>query len=117
MTPIKQVLLSFFLLLLVTGCAPVITNLTPADLKFEPSIQSYRDPKFDSTTFKTFSVFPYSLISDKAQLRGEIIEKQMLFALRRFPLAILMTCIGMMISSRECQFEGSLYISKPSLNG
>jgi len=78
---------SFFLLyiaviLIVTGCATTqVTNLTPVYLKSESSVQSFKDPALEESIYKTFSVFPISLIIDKTQLGG-ILERQMLFLVR-----------------------------------
>lgn len=69
-------------LLLTIGCVTTTTNLTPAGLQYEPSIQSYKDPAFKADTHRTFSVFPSSLINNDVQLKGGILEKQMLFVLR-----------------------------------
>lgn len=76
-------LLMAALLPVVSACAHMrTTNLSPAMLELEPSVQLYEDPAFDATGYQTFSVFSSSLISEKIQLGGVILEKQMLFALR-----------------------------------
>jgi len=79
----KFVLLPIALLLMIVGCATTrVTNLTPAYLQLEPSVQSYKDLSFKESEYRTFSVFASSLISDGTQLGGGILEKQMLFVLR-----------------------------------
>jgi hypothetical protein len=69
--------------LLLFGCAttPVKTNLTPANLQIDPSTSTYKDPSTDFTEFRTFSVFPFSLISKETKM-NEIMEKQVLFFIR-----------------------------------
>lgn len=56
-------------------------NLSVADLLEKPAISTFRDPDTDFSRYKTFSVFPFSLLSDKLP-SNEIMEKQFLFALR-----------------------------------
>lgn len=74
-------LLILLLLFAITGCANRISNLAPAQLTHAPMVEAFRDPNFKLTTYKTFSVLPYSTIT-KEQNTNPILEKQMLFALR-----------------------------------
>jgi len=78
----KLGLLLIAVMLMVIGCAVIPTNLKPAYLKLEPILHSYKDPALDVSKYKTFSVFPSSIISDETALKSGILEKQMLFALR-----------------------------------
>ena len=73
--------LILLLLLAITGCANRISNLAPAQLTHAPLVETFRDPNFNVTAYKTFSVLPYSTIT-KEQKTNPILEKQMLFALR-----------------------------------
>jgi hypothetical protein len=57
-------------------------NLSPAALKLNPTISSYRDPDVDFSRYKTFAVFPYSLLVSGGGAPNEILEKQILFFLR-----------------------------------
>ncbi len=68
---------------LMTGCAttPKITNLSPAYLYSKPILSSFKSPEVDFTGYRTFSVFPQSLIAGETEM-NEILEKQMLFFLR-----------------------------------
>jgi len=84
---IFYVLLYVSIFLMLVGCATTkVTNVTPLNHCAKPLIQIYKDPAFDESKYRTFSVFSSSLINDKAQIRnqlgGEILEKQMLFSLR-----------------------------------
>jgi hypothetical protein len=86
---IFSVLLYVTIFLMLFGCATTkVTNVTPLNLYGKPLIQTYKDPIFDEFKYKTFTVIPSSLISDKSQIKnqpgGEILEKQMLFSLRNF---------------------------------
>lgn len=65
------------------SCAtvPRVTNLSPAYLYLTPSTSSYQDPDATISGYRTFSVFPASLISEEANT-NEIMEKQLLFFLR-----------------------------------
>ena len=57
------------------------TNISPLYLRIKPAVSSYRDPDTDFGRYRTFSVFPFSLLSSEAAM-NEIMEKQVLFALR-----------------------------------
>lgn len=64
------------------GCATTrVTNLSGSELLIEPLILTYDDSDSGSRSFKTFSVFPNSLLSS-AQQTNDILERQMLFFLR-----------------------------------
>lgn len=58
-----------------------ITNFTPAYLEIGPRITYYEDPMFNAKPYRTFSVFPNSILSENSSIAG-ILEKQMLYALR-----------------------------------
>lgn len=78
-----RVLTSALVALALTSCAtvPRVTNLSPAYLYLTPSALSYQDPEATLSVYRTFSVFPASLISEDAKT-NEIMEKQLLFFLR-----------------------------------
>jgi len=61
--------------------APRVTNLSPAYLYLTPSVSSYQDPEATLAGYRTFSVFPASLLTEDAKT-NEIMEKQLLFFLR-----------------------------------
>lgn len=81
MLAITRNALILLFLLAVTGCANRISNLAPAQLTHAPLVETYRDPNFNVSAYKTFSVLPYSTLT-KVQKTNQILEKQMLFALR-----------------------------------
>lgn len=68
---------------LLAGCASTsrMTNLSPAYLYSKPTVSSYKSPEAKIGDYRTFSVFPQSLFSEKTEM-NEILEKQMLFFLR-----------------------------------
>jgi hypothetical protein len=78
-----RALKSALMALALTSCAtvPKVTNLSPAHLYLTPSTSSYQDPEATLSDYRTFSVFPASLISEDAKT-NEIMEKQLLFFLR-----------------------------------
>jgi len=78
-----RVLASALAALALTSCAtaPRVTNLSPAYLYLTPSVSIYQDPEATLTEYRTFSVFPASLITEDAKT-NEIMEKQLLFFLR-----------------------------------
>ncbi len=78
----KSMTLAIGLLLIFTACAAKLNNLSPAYLKSGPFVQSYNDPSSDITEYKTFSVFPISLIENENDIKDDVVERQMLFALR-----------------------------------
>jgi hypothetical protein len=66
----------------ITSCAaPRKTTLSPAALRAEPVATSYKDPGANFSQYKTFSVFPLSMISKEPKM-NEIMEKQLLFQVR-----------------------------------
>ena len=67
----------------LSGCASTsrITNLSPAYLYSKPTVSSYKSPEADISRYRTFSVFPQSLISEQTKM-NEILEKQILFFIR-----------------------------------
>jgi hypothetical protein len=74
---------SIFCILLILACASnQISNITPILLTSNPLVETYREPWINSESYKTFSVFPKSLINDKTDFNNTILEKQMMFALR-----------------------------------
>ena len=73
--------ISSSLLLISCAIATKVTNLSPAYLYSIPSTSSYRDPDAQLDKYKTFSVFPLSLISEGANM-NPILERQLLFYLR-----------------------------------
>lgn len=78
-----RVLASALVALALTSCATAlrVTNLSPAYLYLTPSVSSYQDPEATLGDYRTFSVFPASLITKEAKT-NEIMEKQLLFFLR-----------------------------------
>lgn len=58
-----------------------VNNLAPANLKFPPTVQTYQDPDANFSNYRTFSVFPASLVI-KGVKTNPIMEKQILFFLR-----------------------------------
>lgn len=78
-----RVLAGAFAALALTSCAtaPRVTNLSPAYLYLAPSVSSYQDPEATLADYRTFSIFPASLINEDAKT-NEIMEKQLLFFLR-----------------------------------
>ena len=73
-------------LLVIVGCAtsPEVTNHTPIlrySLTTKPSVTVYADPDVDWSKYKTFSVFPYSLLDTESKL-DSIAQKQVLFYIR-----------------------------------
>jgi hypothetical protein len=79
--PSRLAILTFVLLLFGCATTPVKTNLTPTLLLLDPSVSTYKDPSVDFTKYRTFSVFPLSLISKEVKM-NEIMEKQILFFIR-----------------------------------
>lgn len=73
--------LVFSILLLISCATTKVTNLSPAYLYLTPSTSSYRDPDAQFENYKTFSVFPLSLISEEAKM-NPILERQLLFYIR-----------------------------------
>lgn len=57
------------------------TNLSPVHLHFEPTLSAFKDPDTDFSQYRTFSVFPASLLYEDASSNA-IQEKQVLFFLR-----------------------------------
>lgn len=80
MTFSKYIMIIIFIWF-ITGCAHSISNLAPAQLTLGPKVEAYLDPSFKPESYRTFSVFPFSVITKK-QESNPILEKQMLFALR-----------------------------------
>ena len=78
---IGAVVISVFLLLISCATTTKVTNLSPAYLYLAPSTSSYRDPDAQLEKYKTFSVFPLSLISEEAKM-NPILERQLLFYVR-----------------------------------
>ncbi|MFH0883675.1 MAG: DUF4136 domain-containing protein [bacterium] len=80
---VERLWLLTIILALFTSCAATrrVTNLSPAYLYQTPSISSYQDPEATLSGYRTFSVFPASLISEDTKT-NEIMEKQLLFFLR-----------------------------------
>lgn len=76
-------LLAVLTLFGMVSCAPTyrITNVSPIYLKLNPSISTFQDPDANMSKYKTFSVFPYSEISEEVKM-NEILERQILFYLR-----------------------------------
>jgi hypothetical protein len=68
---------------LIISCATTtkLTNLSPAYLYFTPSTSSFRDPDAQLERYKTFSLFPLSLISKESKM-NPILERQLLFYIR-----------------------------------
>lgn len=65
--------------LFLAGCAANVPP--PTFLNIEPAINSYQDPGFSASKYKTFSIFASSAVTTHSQLNG-ILEKQMLYQLR-----------------------------------
>jgi len=78
-----RVLTSALAVLALASCAtgPKVTNLSPAYLYLTPSVSSYQDPGATLSHYRTFSVFPASLITEDVNA-NEIMGKQLLFFLR-----------------------------------
>jgi hypothetical protein len=80
---------------LILACATnQISNITPTLLYSKPLVETYKDPAFRAENYKTFSVFPSSVIDDNATFKNEILEKQMLFELRNWLEAKGYTFVG-----------------------
>lgn len=69
------------LLLISSATITKFTNLSPAYLYLTPSTSIFRDPDAQLERYKTFSVFPLSLISEEAKM-NPILERQLLFYIR-----------------------------------
>jgi len=69
-------------LVLISCATTKVTNLSPAYLYLTPSTSSYRDPNSKLEMYKTFSVFPISLISKEETKMNPILERQLLFYVR-----------------------------------
>jgi hypothetical protein len=79
----KKAILVILGLLVLGACARTPKHIPPYALLIEPAIQIYKDPILGvSNPYKTFSVFSKSILTDRTQMGGGILEKQMLFALR-----------------------------------
>lgn len=78
-----RVLASALAVVALASCAtvPRVTNLSPAYLYLTPAVSSYQDPEATLADYRTFSVFPASLLTEDAKT-NEIMEKQLLFFLR-----------------------------------
>jgi len=69
--------------LFIISCATYsrITNLTPAYLYSKPYVSTIKDPYVKFENYKTFSVFPLSIISEENKM-NPILERQLLFYVR-----------------------------------
>ncbi len=56
-------------------------NLSPAFLKCKPTVLVYKEPEADFTSYRTFSVFPLSIIAKDVKM-NPILERQILFFIR-----------------------------------
>lgn len=83
MSRVYSAALSIVAVVLLASCAtaPKQTNLSPVYLYYEPSASSYLDPDTDFSGYRTFSVFPVSLLYQDAG-SNEIQQKQLMFFLR-----------------------------------
>jgi len=59
-------------------------NLSRAEHVSNPATEIFRDPEVDFSKYKTFSVFPASLLSKSKEVQNEIRDKQLLFSLRNY---------------------------------
>lgn len=80
-----KIISAVFITAIGSGCASTahipITNLTPAYLEITPEAKTYQDPGANLSQRKTFSVFPYSLVTQE-ESENSILESQILFFLR-----------------------------------
>ena len=77
----KNVLLIVAVILLA-GCAPFVSNLSPVFPKTKPQLKIFKTPSLDNSQFRTFSVVPVSRLKKGPLLTNEIMEMHMLFFLR-----------------------------------
>ncbi|HEY9167801.1 MAG TPA: DUF4136 domain-containing protein [Candidatus Kryptonia bacterium] len=79
----KYSIACFLVALWLAGCSTSqrLTNLTPAYLYLEPSVTAYENPSSDISSYKTFAVFPYSVVDSLTQT-NPILEQQLLFYVR-----------------------------------
>lgn len=77
----KNVLLIVAVILLA-GCAPFASNLSPVFPKTKPKMRIIKTPSLDNGQLKTFSVVPVSRLKKGPLLTNEIMELHMLFFLR-----------------------------------
>ena len=77
----KNVLLIVALILLA-GCAPFASNLSPVFPKTKPKMKIFKTSSLDNSQFRTFSVVPVSRLKKGPLLTNEIMEMHMLFFLR-----------------------------------
>ncbi len=77
----KNVLLIVAVILLA-GCAPFTSNLSPVFPKSKPQMRIIKTPSLDNSQLKTFSVVPVSRLKKGPLLTNEIMEMHMLFFIR-----------------------------------
>lgn len=73
--------LVLILLAVLVGCATG-RNYPPFALKSKPLANTYVDPSFDASTYKTFSVVPISVLREDSKLKEGILERQIMFSVR-----------------------------------
>ncbi len=69
-------------IILLAGCAPFASNLTPVFPKTKPRMKIIKNPSLDNSQFETFSVVPVSRLKSGPLLTNEILEQYMMFFLR-----------------------------------
>jgi len=79
--PYKNVLLIVAVILLA-GCAPFASNLSPVFPKTKPQMKIIKTPSLNNSQLRTFSVVPVSCLKKGPLITNEIIEMHMLFFLR-----------------------------------
>jgi hypothetical protein len=77
----KDVLLIVAVILLA-GCAPFASNLSPVFPKTKPQMRIIKTPSLDNSQLRTFSVFPVTRLKKGPLLTNEIMEMHMLFFIR-----------------------------------
>jgi len=77
----KNVLLIVAVILLA-GCAPFASNLSPVISITKPQMKIFNAPSLDTSQFSTFSVVPVTRLKKGPLLTNEIMELHMLFFLR-----------------------------------
>lgn len=77
----RKLAIVILILLGIIGCATSITNLNPLYLYGKPSVTCRKDSEVDWSKYKTFSIFPFSLLNKECVL-DPIAQKQVLFYMR-----------------------------------
>lgn len=79
----KNTVIFFLMSFSLYSCVPSarITNLTPVYLYQEPTVTAYENPNSNMNWYRTFAVFPYSVL-DTVTKRNPILDQQVLFYVR-----------------------------------